>query len=95
MDNNFNNFNEETNEVKENINSGFESPSSDNPLNLEFEEPYVQTATSSSVSNLATVKPKKSRKWLVPTLAGLGVAIVACVCSVLFIPQVNNFFKLR
>ncbi len=93
MDNNFNN---DTNDINNNINSGFEAPSSDNPLNLEFEEPYVQTGmTNLSSDNLATVKPKKSRKWLVPTLAGLGVAVAACVCSVLFIPQVNNFFKLH
>lgn len=90
MDNNFNNENEK------NLYSGFESPSADNPLNLEFDEPYVQsTISSTAADNLATVKPKKSRKWLVPTLAGLGVAVVAGVCSVLFIPQVNNFFKLN
>lgn len=92
MDNNFNNENNDN----QNLYSGFESPSADNPLNLEFEEPYVQSnVTSTAAENLATVKPKKTRKWLVPTLAGLGVAIVACVCCVLFIPQVNNFFKLN
>ena len=89
MDNNFNN---ETNDNNP-INSGFEAPDANNPLNIEFEEPYVQAPSASTT--LASAKPKKSRKWLIPTIASLGVAIAACVCCVLFIPQVNNFFKIN
>ena len=91
-----NNFENENNELNSNINAGFEAPSADDPLNLNMEEPYVQTPIPSVASdNLASVKPRKSRKWIIPTLAGVGVAVAACVCSVLFIPSVNNFFKLH
>ena len=72
MDNNFNN---ETNDNNP-INSGFEAPDANNPLNIEFEEPYVQAPSASTT--LASAKPKKSRKWLIPTIASLGVAIEGC-----------------
>lgn len=90
MDNNFNNENDE----EKNINSGFEPPSSEDPLNLGFDEPYVQMPTTIANDNLAAVKPKKSRKGLIIALASLGTVIAACICCVLFIPSVNNMFKL-
>ncbi|MBQ3060912.1 MAG: hypothetical protein IJD02_00555 [Lachnospiraceae bacterium] len=90
MDNNFNNENDEV----KNINSGFEPPSSNDPLNLGLEEPYVQTQTTTAADNLAAVKPKKSHKGLIIALASLGTVIAACIACVLFIPSVNNFFKL-
>lgn len=88
-----NNFNNESN-VTTDLSSGFEPPSSNDPLNLGYEETYVQMQPMMSSDNLADVKPKKSHKGLIIALASIGTIIAACICCVLFIPSVNNTFKL-